>query len=82
MDSQSNQNQEGIIYLNTKRWYRSLKVLYILILGLTIGLSIPTALVFGWLQLILVAPLVVLFILEIGKRSLYYIVTGKVFPNR
>ena len=82
MDAQSNQNQKGIAYLNSKVWYRFLKVLYILILGLTIGLSIPTALVFGWLQLILIAPVVVLFILEIGKRSLYYIVTRKVFPNR
>ena len=82
MDVQNNQNQKNITYLNSKAWYRSLKVLYILILGLTIGLSIPTALVFGWLQLILIAPVVVLFILEIGKRSLYYIVTGKVFPNR
>ncbi len=82
MDSQSNQNQKGIAYLNSKAWYRFLKVLYILILGLTIGLSIPTALVFGWLQLILIAPIAVLFLLEIAKRSIYYIVTGKVFPSR
>ena len=32
MDSQSNQNQKGITYLNGKGWYRFLKVLYI---GLT-----------------------------------------------
>ena len=82
MDSQSNRNQKDITYLNSKPWYRFLKVLYILILGLTIGLSIPTALVFGWLQLILIAPIAVLFLLEIAKRSLYYIITGRVFPNR
>ena len=82
MDSQSNQTQKDIAYLNGKAWYRFLKVLYILILGLTIGLSIPTALVFGWLQLILIAPIAVLFLLEIAKRSLYYVVTGKVFPSR
>ncbi len=82
MDSQSNQNQKDITYLNSKPWYRFLKVLYILILGLTIGLSIPTALVFGWLQLILIAPIAVLFLLEIAKRSLYYVVTGRVFPSR
>ena len=82
MDSQSSQNQKGIAYLNSKPWYRFLKVTYILILGLTIGLSIPTALVFGWLPLMLIAPIVVLFLLEIAKRSLYYVVTGKVFPSR
>ena len=82
MEARSNQNQKGITYLNSRAWYRLLKVLYILILGLTIGLSILIALVFGWLQLILIAPVIVLFILEIGKRALYYIVTGNVFPNR
>ena len=82
MTTPTNQNQKGIGYLNGKTWYRFLKVVYVLILGLTIGLSIPIALVFGWLQLILIAPAVILFILEIGKRSLYYIITGKVFPNR
>ena len=82
MTTPTNQHQKGIVYLNGKAWYRFLKVLYVLILGLTIGLSVPIALVFGWLQLILIAPLVILFILEIGKRSLYYIITGKVFPNR
>ena len=82
MDSQNNQNHKGIGYLNSKAWYRFLKVLYILILGLTIGLSIAIALIFGWLQVILIAPIAVLFLLEIGKRSLYYIVTGKVFPSR
>ncbi len=44
MDFQSNQNQKGIAYLNTKAWYRFLKVLYSLILGLTtvliVGLTI------------------------------------------
>lgn len=82
MTAPTNQNQKGIAYLNSKAWYRFLKVLYVLILGVTIGLSIPIALVFGWLHLILIAPVVILFILEIGKRSLYYIVTGRVFPNR
>ena len=28
MDLQSNQNQKGITYLNSKAWYRFLKVLY------------------------------------------------------
>ena len=79
MDSQSNEDQKDITYLNNKAWYRFLKVLCILILGLTIGLAIPAGLVFGWSQLILIAPVVVLILLEIGKRSLYYIVTGKVF---
>ena len=82
MDLQSNQNQKGITYLNGKAWYRVLKVLYILILGLTIGLAIPTGLVFGWLQLILIAPIAVLLLLEIGKRSLYYIITGRICPKR
>ena len=82
MDSQSNQEQKGIAYLNSKTWYRFLKVLYILILGLTIGLAIPTGLVFGWPSLILIAPIAVLLLLEMGKRSLYYITTGQVFPNR
>ena len=82
MDSQTNQDQRSIAYLNGKAWYRFVKVLYILILGLTIGLAIPIGLVFGWPQLILIAPIVVLFLLEIGKRSLYYIITGRVFPNR
>ena len=82
MTAPTNQNQKGIAYLNGKAWYRFLKVLYVLILGLTIGLSIPIALVFGWLQLILIAPAAILFMLEIGKRSLYYIVTGKIFPTR
>ena len=53
MESQNSQPQKDIAYLNSKAWYRFLKVLYILILGLTIGLSIPTALVFGWPPLIL-----------------------------
>ena len=82
MDSQSNQDQRSIAYLNGKAWYRFVKVLYILILGLTIGLAIPIGLVFGWPQFMLIAPIVVLFLLEIGKRSLYYIITGRVFPNR
>ena len=82
MDSQSNQNQKGIAYLNSKAWYRFLKVLYILGLGLTIGLAVGMGLGLGWPQLILIAPITVLFVLEIVKRSLYYIVTGRVFPNR
>ena len=82
MDSQSNQNRKGIAYLNSKAWYRSLKVLYVLILGVTIGLAIAMALIFGWPSLILIAPIAVLILLEIGKRSLYYVVTGKVFPSR
>ena len=49
MASQSNQNRKGIAYLNSKAWYRSLKVLYVLILGVTIGLAIAMALIFGWL---------------------------------
>ena len=96
MDSQSNRNQKEIkvLYIlgpttlvfgwlqNSKPIGIVLKVLYILILGLTIGLSIPTTLVFGWLQLILIAPIAVLFLLEIAKRSIYCIVTGRIFPNR
>ena len=82
MDSQSNQDQKGIAYLNSKAWYRSLKVLYVLILGVTIGLVIAMGLIFGWSSLILIAPIAVLLLLEIGKRSLYYVVTGKVFPSR
>ena len=82
MDSQNSQNQKGIAYLNSKAWYRSLKVLYVLILGVTIGLAIAMGLIFGWPSLILIAPIAVLLLLEIGKRSLYYVVTGKVFPSR
>ena len=47
MTAPTNQNQKGIAYLNSKAWYRFLKVLYVLILGVTIGLSIPIALVFA-----------------------------------
>ena len=82
MEIQSNQNRKDITYLNSKEWYRFLKVLYVLILGVTIGLAIGMALILGWPQLILIAPIAVLFLLEIGKRSLYYIVTGKIFPSR
>ena len=82
MDPQSNQNEKSITYLNSKAWYRLLKVLYILILGLTIGLAIGIGLILGWPQLILIAPIVVLLVFEIVKRSLYYIITGKVFPSR
>ena len=82
MDSQSDQNQKDITYLNSKAWYRFLKVLYLLILGVTIGLAVGMALILGWPQLILIAPVVVLLILEIAKRSLCYTVTGKVFPTR
>ena len=82
MDSQNSQNQKGIACLNSKAWYRSLKVLYVLILGVTIGLAIAMGLIFGWPSLILIAPIAVLLLLQIGKRSLYYVVTGKVFPSR
>ena len=81
MASQNDQSQKGIAYLNSKAWYRSLKVLYVLILGVTIGLAIAMGLIFGWPSLILIVPIAVLLLLEIGKRSLYYVVTGKVFPS-
>lgn len=80
MDPQSSQNQKGIAYLNSKAWYRFLKVLYVLILGPTIVGSILGALQNGFRVLII--PVVVLFLLEIPKRSLYYVVAGRVFPNR
>ena len=82
MASQNDQSQRGIAYLNSKAWYRLLKVLYVLIFGLTIGLAITMGVIFGELMLILIPPVAVLLLLEIGKRSLYYVVTGKVFPNR
>lgn len=82
MDPRSNQNQKGIIYLNSKAWYRFLKVLYILVLGMTIGFTIPAGLILGWPSLILIAPIAVLLLFEIVRRSLYYTVTGEVFPNR
>lgn len=87
MDCQSNQNQKGITYLNTKAGYRLLKVLYILILGLGIGVGIlvilPGGIVEGWqLSVAALISMAVLIILEIAKRSLYYIVIGRVFPNR
>ena len=82
MDSQSNQNHKGITYLNSKVWYRFLKVLYILILGITIGFTIPAGLILGWPSLILIAPIAVLLLFEIVKRSIYSTVTGKAFPNR
>lgn len=82
MDPQNNQNQEGITYLNTKRWYRFLKVMYSLILGITIGFTIPAGLILGWPSLILIAPIAVLLVFEIVKRSIYCTVTGKAFPYR
>ncbi len=82
MDPQNNQNQEGITYLNTKRWYRFLKVMYSLILGITIGFTIPAGLILGWTSLILIAPIAVLLVFEIVRRSLYCIVTERIFPNR
>ena len=48
MASQNDQSQKGIAYLNSKAWYRFLKVLDVLILGVTIGLAIPMGLIFGW----------------------------------
>ena len=81
MNPQSNQNQKSIAYLNSKVWYRSLKVLYILILGITIGFTIPAGLILGWPSLILIAPIAILLLFEIVKRSIYWTVTGKVFPN-
>ena len=82
MDSQSNQNQKGIAYLNSKAWYRFLKFMYGLILGLTIGLAIGMGLIVAWPSLILIAPIAILLVFEIVKRSLYCIVTGKIFPSR
>ena len=67
MASQNDQSQKGIAYLNSKAWYRFLKVLYVLILGVTIGLVIAMGLIFGWPSLILIAPIAVLLLLEIGK---------------
>ena len=60
MASQGDQDQKGIAYLNSKAWYRFLKVLDVLILGVTIGLAIPMGLIFGWPSLILIAPIAVL----------------------
>ena len=81
MDSQSNQNQKGIVYLNSKAWYRFLKVLYILIFGATIGLAIAIGLIFGAPMLILILPVAVLLLLEIGKRPLYYSVGSGCFRH-
>ena len=82
MDFQSNQNQKGIAYLNSKAWYRFLKFMYGLILGLTIGLAIGMGLIVAWPSLILIAPIAILLVFEIVKRSLYCIVTGRIFPRR
>ena len=46
MVSQNDQSQKGIAYLNSKAWYRFLKVLYVLIFGLTIGLAIAMGVIF------------------------------------
>ena len=81
MDSQNDQNQTGITYLNSRRWYRVLKVLYSLVLGGTIGFTIPAGLILGWPSLILIAPIAVLLLFEIVRRAIYYTVTGKAFPN-
>jgi hypothetical protein len=82
MASQGDQDQKGIAYLNSKAWYRFLKVFYVLTLGATIGLAIAAGVISGEPMLILIPPIAVLLLLEIGKRSLYYVVTGKIFPNR
>ena len=83
MDPQSNHNQKGIAYLNSKAWYRFLKVLYVLIVGTVIGLFIYELVFFDWHHpLFWIASIVVFFFLEIPKRSLYYVVAGRVFPNR
>ena len=82
MDPQNNQNQEGTTYLNTKRWYRFLKVMYGIILGITIGFTIPAGLILGWPSLILIAPIAVLLLFEIVRRSLYYIVARRIFLSR
>ncbi len=79
MDSQSNQNQKGIAYLNSKAWYRFLKVLYVLILICAIMLAM---FVEGLTKQSIGFLVIILLLLEIGKRSLYYIITGRVFPNR
>ena len=78
MDPQSNQNQKSIAYLNGKAWYRFLKVLYVLLLIFTI-LSVMFVGEFSKLSIGFLV--IILFLLEIGKRSIYYIITGRVFPS-
>ena len=76
--------------LNKKRWYRFLKVLYFLVLILTL-FSIPIAVginifedLWGgseWLA-VFIAIIIVLSIIECIRRIFYYIYFGTIFPQK
>jgi len=68
--------------LNQKMWYRALKVLYFLIIILGVIISLGIAIWESDLLVFIVFFLVILMVLEILKRSFYYIYFGKLFPNK
>ncbi|WP_407057151.1 zinc-ribbon domain-containing protein [Desulfobacter postgatei] len=69
--------------LNKKMWYRSLKVIYFLVIISYIIVSFNFAIIEeNSIRGFIILVLIILIIAEIIKRSFYYIYLGKIFPKK
>lgn len=80
------ENNKTISYLNSKIWYRSLKVIFLLLLSIVILLVNVVILddgIFGIIFLdILTGNILILIFFEVLRRVFYYIVLGKIIPKK